>query len=1185
VCLPSRRSNASLAWDLYDSIIREGTPSFVNSPFPANPQVSSIALPENLGSLLPAGPQVWQVKSGSSPPDASREFDPKHTALIEAIRDGYNYVLFWTNDPVDPTATTIQDNFRASVQSIRQSATTTFLFADAIEHLCYAHIAVLAQGSTLPLNGVVSLSTWGKRQDFAIPFQADNQRDEYATAIRFHVRSEASASSALHLYGDTGVGKSRLVYEALAEDGIAERVLVALDPGDLDRSLLTMVAESADRRLILVVDECTAGDRQAVARYADLAEARVRMVTIGSRYSRDPQPIDARYLEVLPLATGASRDIALSVGLSETDAETVATYTEGYPKLAFVLAQAISSGGTTTNLLDRIRSEAVGSVLSSMLTDRDDITLLGGLAMFEKLGFEEDLAQETTIACQALEIDEAAFRRVVDRELLRFVSSAGRYRLVTPRLFAVWLATQFVQHQQKLAEALQRLPESLRDRMIQQMKAFAGDRNIGQALSQLLDQPPFTTGALDDVDEGSARLLHVAAIVDPLLAMDAIETVMGAHTTEALHARLREGRRGFINALEVLIWFEETFERAAWALLRLAVAENETWSNNATGILQGIFRIYLGGTSASYSERLAWTRLALRRRDPTVDSVLIHGLANAFLVHETRQTPDFASRNASPEWRPQGLPEEVAARSGVWDLLIELARDGRDVEAVASAMATGVRTLVRRGMAEHVLTDLSTISWPPSARVHLSDAIDSLMKYEQLPTDLRDRFQELRSTLIGSTQDDQLAYLLSQEPWKFYELGQQDDLSPLLTEMARRLVTDGQSAILYAARKSRAGDSRTASLLFERVAITSPIESLLTALESELPLPEGAVLGAFVGLGKTHGSLWTTEQLDRWLRDGPGYLVVPAVHMLPATSALAERAIQAVRDGYSNPRELGRFLYGAWGRDLPAENIVTIAELLSQTTDPGAIEQGLGIISQWLDEHPKHQEPDLDRTAIDLIDMAIKETGRHSSMIALYRQKILTRLNVPIEEQLRIMADVVSGLDSFLSDADLETIDSLARRDPTRTIEMLIAVILGDEYGGPTHGVMWLESSKILSRLATVTSAADVLSQIENVPKDGWRELIAHVSFAEALPDSLIESLIIKSTDDVVRGRAALYFMYPENGWIGQESDFLRGRRSVASSWLDHTDSPEMRQWVRKVIEDLDARIAEAERTEVEEDR
>jgi hypothetical protein len=150
---------------------------------------------------------------------------------------------------------------------------------------------------------------------------------------------------------------------------------------------------------------------------------------------------------------------------------------------------------------------------------------------------------------------------------------------------------------------------------------------------------------------------------------------------------------------------------------------------------------------------------------------------------------------------------------------------------------------------------------------------------------------------------------------------------------------------------------------------------------------------------------------------------------------------------------------------------------------------------------------------------------------------------------------------------------------------MVITVILGEPDRGYVPGVLWLEGSKILSRLAAATSVGAVLGQMEKVPADRWRELVAHVSFSLPKPDPLIEFLVTRSTDDVVRGRAALSFIYPESGWFGEESDYLRGRRSVATSWLSHTASTEMQHWVRELIDELDARIVAAELAEAEEDR
>ena len=77
-----------------------------------------------------------------------------------------------------------------------------------------------------------------------------------------------------------------------------------------------------------------------------------------------------------------------------------------------------------------------------------------------------------------------------------------------------------------------------------------------------------------------------------------------------------------------------------------------------------------------------------------------------------------------------------------------------------------------------------------------------------------------------------------------------------------------------------------------------------------------------------------------------------------------------------------------------------------------------------------------------------------------------------------------------------------------------------------------LECAKVLSRLARVASAETVIHQIREVPKDRWRELVAHVDFSGDQPDPLIETLVIESENGVVRARAAAAFIHPTSGWV-----------------------------------------------------
>ena len=63
-------------------------------------------------------------------------------------------------------------------------------------------------------------------------------------------------------------------------------------------------------------------------------------------------------------------------------------------------------------------------------------------------------------------------------------------------------------------------------------------------------------------------------------------------------------RRRLVETLEKIAFHNDTFSDGARILLQLAVAENETWANNATGQFKELFPIVLGGTEADGEARL-----------------------------------------------------------------------------------------------------------------------------------------------------------------------------------------------------------------------------------------------------------------------------------------------------------------------------------------------------------------------------------------------------------------------------------------------------------------------------------------------------------------------------------------------------------------------------------------------------
>jgi hypothetical protein len=1141
------------------------------------------------GLLLPPGYCVWQVKSGETAPSARREFDEqKRARLREEIAQGADYVLFWANDPTDRQATPVRDAFRAEIRAVRPDAEAHFLFGEAIERLCLAHLGVLAHQSPIPLGGVVSLDVWAASETFrAIAFQADHAREGFVEVLRQHVQSEDASPAEVHVIGDAGVGKSRSVYEALAVPGIAERVLVAPDSASLNHALLSLVAQWPERRLVLVVDDCEPEDRMVLARFAGMARGRLRLITVGSRTQRTGSSGDLRYIELGPLATPANREIALSVGLDERDADMVAEYTEGYPGLALTLASAIKHSTAPASLIDRVRGhEEIGSVLSSLLPG-DDVSPLGMLSLFERLGFDADLAPELTLACETLGVNESQLRQIANRELNRFVSTAGRYRRVTPKLFALWLASRFIdEHTGTLRTALTNLPGSLRERILDQMRGFAGDPAVADALAGILDAPPFTDGALGDVGEGATRLLHVAAIAAPTAAMGAIDRLLAGLSTDELRA-IRAPRRDLVWALEALVWFDELFDRAADALLRLAIAENETWANNATGVIQGLFRVHLGGTAAPYDQRIAWARHALAAHgEPTVP-LLIEGLQNAFEAYESRTSTDFGGRAGPAEWRPTTVADEIAAREAAWDLLLQIARDHPgERDTVATAIAAGLRMAVRRGLSQRVLDDVGGFDWSPDARGAIGEAISNALYYDEPPEPLAAQLAELRASLRGSNIADRLAYALTQPPWDLTH--DPDEIKSgrptLLIDLARELAESGDDSLIDAARQSRVGDQQTVGLLFEEVARLRAEDQVLSLLEAEEPLPTPAVLGAIRGLASIRDDTWSDGVLARWL-DSPRLagLVTAAVHFLPATAERAALAVSAVDRGAAVPLDLGRFLYGAWARALPEESLVEILTRLQAAPEPQAIENALGILTQWLDDHQgESRSPALAATALDLLDRASSLTHRRSAMVGLYRSRAVRMLALEYDAQFRVLINTLRGLDTFLDTYDLELIDAVTEANPRRTVEGVLRE-LADDGSGFRPWVMWAGNATLLSRLAR-TAGSDVVKAalLEIIPPDQWRSIVRHFDFTNG-PDEVVAELIERSDDDVFLARAAWHFSFPETVWMGSQADHLRARRKVAEQRHQEADPrSRVHGWLDSLLGELDAQIAASEQEEAE---
>lgn len=1113
--------------------------------------------PDDCPTAFPSGRREWQIKSGERTPNADDEFDSNRSELLRRVRSGSGYVLMWTKSPTEVVRQNVRQSFTEKVQEFREDARVDILFADQISELALQHQPVMKRVLGAPLGGLVPVDLWANAIVIATDFIVDPSRQSILDAIRDHVSREDS-NHALHVLGDTGAGKSRVVYEALAVPGIADRVLVAQDRADVQPGFLSDGAMSPRSSLVLVVDDCSSESRDYFVKKTGLASGRIRLITVGARPFREAAAGAGRYLELESAKLEVGEAIALSFGLNDSDARRVADLAAGNPKLVILLARAMAYGADKVAISELVRGHPDIRVVLEKLVPDDARSALGVLALFDKLGFDRDVAVELSLASEHFGVAESEIRRFAERETGRLVSKAGRYRQVTPRLLAVRLGGQFIEeHPADFGRALRDLPVPLLESVQRQMIAFAGNEAVEEAFGELLRGAPFEPGGLSHLDRSGFRLLPIASVVAPLAAIEAIERLLEGESPSSL-AEFEAGRRDMVWAIELLAWDKDLFDRAAECLLKLAVAESESIGNNATGVLKAMFHVHLGGTEATYDQRMRWARSRLDLSPREAIRILIDAVGEGLALTGSRMSADFGGRPEPSEWRPESVDDEMQARLSAWGFLIELARTDEFRADAGRVLARSIPEAASRGLAEQIIADIPTISWDREERSAMGHSVATASEFASEPS-LASEFRELRLMLRGETVEERLDYVFSTSIWDLAESQDERRSGELreIVELAEALADAGIDGIVRAAELSIGTSEDTVFALFQAIATRLEDLAVFEVIESLRPVPDVALLGMFAAHVRVGGSDWGEGVVSAWLgAPDLAALVLRGAHILPATGRSAGLAVEAVKRRVADAAELGRYLFGGWTRPLPAESLLPILELLAGADNPLALDRALGILDQWMEVReaaaaPPVPESAVEAMALSLIEKSIDVDVPSARMNGFYRSRILPRLSAGYEVRLDIALRVLSaGSLLHLDRHDLQLIESLASERPTETVQAIVGLLV-NAYNDSVEGRRFVfGDTELLTTLRRSGCSQDDFEQaFDGLGSQELAGLLGHVDFTGDVPDPVIPLILRLADDERLYGSASEEFMFPGHGWTGRESAHLAARAEAAKAW------------------------------------
>ena len=630
---------------------------------------------------------------------------------------------------------------------------------------------------TLGLRGLLegkfkSHWSWSKDEGMQVPFVPGESQEKLIAKIQNELRQDGH-SDPLPVWGNPGIGKTRLVLKATEADDLSPRVIYYRSVSHFRDSTLMSELLHGNNQLsaIVVIDGCDPHSRTFIPRNQN---PQVKLVTISN--DRDGIPRDVSEWEVQPLDDKQIRKIIQRYKVPEFQSDRHTDLCSGSPFMAHHIGRILADfSGDASKVLseDYIYEQFYIDFEKENQTD-EEVKLrrrvLRYIALFKQFGFEADVSDEARVIAEKVKEADGSTTPMMFQEIVADLRKGkilkGEFTLqITPKALHIKLWKEWWDTYGRtfdLARFTQDLPSKLRNWFYQMFKYAAESKKPLEIVKDLLGpNGPFQNGEHGLINLNSDLFL-VLAEADPESALECLKQTIGKCDRETL---LRfTWRRNVVWALEKIAVWQDLFADAARLLLALGEAENETWSNNASGVFAELFSPAYGifaPTEASPVERLPILQeafeseskprhlLALEACKVGLQSMDRWGRSVGAEYQGLRKEPKF--------WKPQTYGELWSVYKQVWQFLFEqldLLSEIDEREVGVGILLENASQLVKHTNLSDMVADtiqmLSEKTYVDN-RLLIKTVVEFLHHNgKELPDDIRQRWEDLKDELIGS---------------------------------------------------------------------------------------------------------------------------------------------------------------------------------------------------------------------------------------------------------------------------------------------------------------------------------------------------------------------------------------------------------------------------------------------------
>ncbi len=1162
---------------------------------------------------LPEGKSGWQFKAVTafSPTDAVNEvINAKKTALKPRIdkllKDKATYALVIGGKDYVPRD--IEAREKALIEIFVKMG-----YPDAKAKV-FSSGQIADWASTLPSvvaylkqdrDSFKDFSEWQKTIS-SKPFIADSERKKIIASFRETIIKSQNDNRAtvIRLVGLSGVGKTRIAYEFLNVNYLREVVLYLESPDKLPQSRFNEIARNSEAKVILVIDECSHSRFVELAREAECIGGRFTLITLD--YDIDnPRNVKDIHKVLSPLEQVSSEELIKTTtpSLPENARKKIVEFSEGFPMILITLAENFAShpdilSASTLNEL------GINEVLDRIIVGRGDgafpvptvRAVLTAISLFKRIGWDDDLAVQGQRVCEIQGIKWSEARTIVaEQEKRKLIARGGRYRYVTPLPLAINLSSAWLHAMDN--NSLRSFYEKLNDAETQ--KAFlerladlgytAYAKEVLRGFLSTFDYKTLNTSF------GSEIFLNLSKS-DHSYSMDILEKVFSACSRDDL-LQFRAGRRNVVWTLQRIAWWKDTFANSASLLLRLADAENEDWSNNATGTFVALFQTYLGGTEVPVWERFPLLQKALSEGDKNTQKIIIKAIgASLRLTHAFRasEAEEQGVVIPPPEWNPTvrgDIEKAVSSALSLIDTAMHL--PDREIQLKAAQLVlSNSRELLNVGFFNQLLDRFSYIQATfPELEKEMITTVERIIYFDgkRMPSQMLEDIQKFRDEIIGNSYHSLMVRYVKVDVFEDHL----EDRRQFVHNKIRELATIAISSPEQLEKEipwlitNQGGQAYLFGKMLGELDSENKWLNRINDLKNTLLNASVMFLSGYLSALKARDQSLYRQVLLTWFNYKiPPERILEIIWRSGPSDWDAQFVINMLKERKIRPNEIQVLTYGAWFKHIKTEIFIDFLREFCQISDEESASAILGIIDQYVEDNP------LILNEKDLIIAIMKKAYlRKDIMDDYYWNKLSTVLTEKFPEITPTFVDLAL---KRLAQENIATDEGLVKylrqaliRNPKETWLKMKETLNADNLSSwrlveLIKGGFGFDRSKEGS-LFSLIPQNELWQWIDEKPDKAPFLLARMIPLKETEPQlhPIARELILKFPT-ISEIRAALLGNWYTEGFSGKASDHYKYKLSVVQVWKKDAERV-IRLWAKEEESVLKKRIKEMEIKEAEE--